>query len=91
MNPYLPERYTTNEPKPIDDGGPAFPHHVYKFEMSMSKHGVFDGMSLRDYFAGVALSAQADCGTKDYSISDAAHDCYMMADAMIEARKVQSP
>ena len=77
----------TEEPKPIDDGGPAFPHHVYKFENSMSKHGIFDGMSLRDYFAGVALSSQENWGTLKNNCEDAAYDCYSMADAMLKARK----
>jgi hypothetical protein len=80
-----------NEPEPIENGGPAFPHHVYKFENSMSKHGIFDGMSLRDYFAGVALSSNIGWGEEGYQFANAARDCYRMADAMIEARKTQTP
>ena len=79
----------TDEPKPIDDGGPTFPHHVYKFEMSMSKHSIFDGMSLRDYFAGMALSNHHwKLGREP--IMECAGACYAIADAMIEARKTQA-
>jgi hypothetical protein len=75
-----------NEPEPIEDGGPAFPHHVYKFENLMSKHGIFDGMSLRDYFAGMALSNHHwQLGRQP--IIKCATDCYAIADAMIKASK----
>ena len=40
----------------INDGGPAFPHSVRSFEMSQSKTSSFDGMALRDWFAGQALA-----------------------------------
>ena len=65
----------TDDPKPIDDGGPAFPWES------------FVGMSLRDYFAGVALSSQENWGTLKNNFDNAAHACYSMADAMIKARK----
>ena len=48
------------------------------------------GMSLRDYFAGQAMVA----GTGDYFSNNEstwqqqmAKDCYLLADAMLEARK----
>jgi len=47
-----------------------------------------EGMSLRDWFAGQALqgllagAADADCTAADY-----ARDAFMMADAMLAARK----
>lgn len=48
------------------------------------------GMSLRDWFAGMAINApcmksiRVDC-VED--LQDVAADCYALADAMIEARK----
>lgn len=65
-----------------DDGGSAFPCE--------GGSGLYpdSGMSLRDWFAGQALaglladSSNADCGPKGY-----AHDAYLMADAMLAARK----
>lgn len=79
---------------PINDGGPAFP-------MSSSTPDIdFDrGMTLRDYFAAKALAgAMAADPNEDpqsgdlRSWSNAAYasmadHCYMMADAMIYARK----
>ena len=65
-----------------NDGGPAFPGRygqgMWTFE---------GGMTLRDWFAGQALSGlladspDADCGPKGY-----AADAYSMADAMLVAR-----
>jgi hypothetical protein len=47
-------------------------------------------MDLRDYFAAQAITAlalnQGSLGTEEYSFEDAALDCYLMADAMMEAR-----
>lgn len=63
------------------DGGPAFPGE---------RDGV-PGMSLRDYFAGQALSgllascAGSDCGV--YQEEQAATLAYGIADAMLEKRR----
>lgn len=70
---------------PTDDGGPAFP---CDFNMSTFEHEV-KGMLLRDYFAGQAL---AGIMAVNGPISPA-HDskiCYEMADAMLEARKINT-
>lgn len=82
-----------------DDGGPAFP-------VSCSADGVplgvsyqnTDGMTLRDWFAGVALqgilAANAKCSEEvndknvDFVV---AREAYASADAMIEARKKKTP
>lgn len=68
--------------KTPNDGGAAYPSPPEAgFE-----HGEH-GMSLRDYFAGQVLAGifnhggADDCGPKDI-----AHDCYLYADEMIEAR-----
>ena len=60
--------------KDIDDGGVAFPDNVQQ-----------DGMSLRDYFAAIAMGPNA--GLHDEEMKTFAERAYAMADAMIEARK----
>lgn len=52
-----------SEAKPIDDGGPAFPSSVAATTNANGEQAVIDsadrclgGMSLRDYFAGQALT-----------------------------------
>jgi hypothetical protein len=69
--------------QPIDDGGTAFP--------STDTYGP-KGMSLRDWFAGMAISTVLKDWKKDDDYSDEDHgcvatECYELADAMIEARK----
>ena len=65
----------------IDDGGPAFPVGDVK------THGTF-GMSLRDWFAGMAMQglvASNDDGAGD-RIDDVPRYAYSIADAMLKAR-----
>lgn len=68
----------------IDDGGPAFPTD------GRLQHGsAYDGMSLRDWFAGQSLAAEL-CDINSNPIMtprEAAALCYRMADMMLEARK----
>jgi len=45
-----------------------------------------DGMTLRDYFAGQALTGISSDPTIDISIVERAEWSYRMADAMLEAR-----
>lgn len=63
-----------------DDGRPAFP----------TQNGCRSdsGMSLRDWFAGMALSAM-DYGWfgSPTRIRETAEECYNIADAMLAARK----
>ncbi len=62
-----------------DDGGPAFPTAVNS-----------PGMSLRDWFAGQAISSVLNAvkGTKLGSdVNNAALLAYTIADAMLEQRK----
>ncbi len=50
------------------------------------------GMTLRDYFAAAALQGLlADGYHKSYKYCNVAEDAYMLADAMIEARKGTQP
>lgn len=78
----------------INDGGPAFPRSAEE-EISVGVntpheqilsygHPGYDGMSLRDYFAGQALSAtQHSYGTAYTAL---AKHAYLIADAMLAAR-----
>ena len=82
------------KPKPINDGGPAFPHG--------EKHGdgshfhSYPGMSLRDWFAGQALAGIFAGGYRTKEIQDMASGtmgastpagaCYALADAMLAER-----
>jgi hypothetical protein len=71
----------------VDDGGPAFPRPTSTDEAS-ERCNVFyaqDGMTLRDWFAGQALSnayTQADVDPDRI-----ARWSYELADAMLAARK----
>ena len=74
------------------DGGPAFPANHY--DLAAGEHG----MTLRDYFAAQAMTAyiaenyaaardtEGD-GSCPWSDSDVAEFSYIMADAMLAARK----
>ena len=62
-------------------GGPAFPCHPD------IENPLYDGMTLRDYFAGEALIKRG-FNVRPYDNTDeVAKDCYKMADAMLKARK----
>lgn len=78
-----------NEQSHINDGGPAFPmpaHH----DSQAGRHHVFcAGMSLRDWFAGQALSgllSHPKCGDVSNIFRIVAMESYKVADAMIAAR-----
>jgi hypothetical protein len=62
-------------------GGPAFP--IGSGDMRDPT-----GMTLRDYFAGEALSSiNLGIGVTDEFYSKAAKHCYALADAMMKARE----
>lgn len=72
---------------PINDGGPAFP---------ISEHGLqgYNGMSLRDWFAGLAMQAiiakhpaEVVAGSMNEIDAPTAKGAYEYADAMIAERK----
>jgi hypothetical protein len=77
--------------QPIDDGGTAFPHTTVN---NMGGFVLQPGMSLRDWFAGMAITnaymlyddtfERTVC---DEAYNEAATNAYRIADAMIEARK----
>lgn len=76
------------------DGGPAFPRSVWIGDVDWMKARAFNnGMSLRDWFAGQAISAMLPTVTvKDWDDKDAsivAHVgglAYEIADALIAER-----
>ena len=69
-----------------NDGGPAFPVVA---ESSAAHGAAFRGMTLRDYFAGQALSGFCANGTFGSATSDqtVARWAYEVADAMIQKRE----
>lgn len=74
----------------IDDGGPAFP------DPAPAEDGK-PGMSLRDYFAGQAMAFWAGaniggwCGDfPPNAAGGVARHCYILADAMLAARKARA-
>ena len=69
----------------FDDGGYAFPTHA-----------AFDnnpGMSLRDYFAGLAMQCYINqqTGQPKVNMEDAAFYAYSQADAMLDVRSKTTP
>lgn len=70
----------------IDEGGPAFPTpEVLNFNGDVQTPA-FEGMSLRDWFAGQVMLESIRTASNLATAADAA---YAYADAMIEARKYQ--
>ena len=69
----------TEQPK---DGGAAFPRTVQSWNGNLT---AFDGMSLRDWFAGQALAGQLS--NEDADPVKIAKWSYSFADAMIAARE----
>ena len=67
----------------MNDGGPAFP-------VVITEDDFFGGMTLRDYFAGQALTGMLAIPEHGYGFSDAAHDAYKFADAMLTERQKES-
>jgi hypothetical protein len=79
-----------------DDGGPAFPGAAPMVAMDQSGHlrRVEDGMSLRDWFASMALQGIIACPEPAPDADNIeeltlilANAAYTYADAMIAARK----
>lgn len=76
----------SDETKKVEDGGSAFPDTRNAINWNYQP-----GMSLRDYFAGMALqgylSNPENTSSPGYSRYGLINECYLMADAMIERRK----
>lgn len=70
------------------DGGPAFPALIVEYE-------TLHGMSLRDWFAGLAMQAVITAVEKKPTEEERykneiriANECYQMADIMLARRKI---
>ena len=75
-------------------GGPAFPHPPLRFdsrEEAEEWRKYLVGMSLRDWFAGMALSGMTRIDGRGFFPKDTAHDisgwCFQIADAMLKERE----
>lgn len=76
----------------IDNGGPAFP--VSTAQANDGEYGhqsghstwQFPGMTLRDYFAGIALGSEHTVGTPKQCAKQCAKQAYEVADEMLKAR-----
>ncbi len=66
----------------MNDGGTAFPARKNEVD-------ALPGMSLRDWFAGMALQGVLSCPTTDGSDASFAKGAYEYADAMLLARKAK--
>lgn len=82
-----------NEP---NNGGPAFPVDVnYKITTPLHKDsdlvkmelGHYPGMSLRDWFAGMAIPVLLKAPSNGEDYKTLANFAYSLADAMLTARK----
>ena len=72
----------------INDGGFAFPMPDVLHVNGMVQHG-FNGMTLREYYAGQALAGLIADQSRDGSADDRARYAYAYADAMLKAREVK--
>ena len=72
------------------DGGPAFARQAVKIKRDGKTYAEYvggqDGMSLRDWYAGMAMIGLILYGS-DGTVDDIAHDAGRQADAMIEERQ----
>ena len=70
------------------DGGPAFPVHGGHHPDDDPRNQIIGGgMTLRDWFAGQALSWAGHYNWTSSTPKHLAERAYQMADAMLEARK----
>ncbi len=76
-----------SKPQRIYDGGPAFPET--RWDNDKRKDIQWQGMTLRDWFAGQALAGLLSDHTRSGRLVVYADVAYEMADAMLEAREEQ--
>lgn len=69
------------------DGGPAFPSKRFEERRGQWVDVEYSGMSLRDWFAGMALRAIIQAWDKQPAPDSAAKSAYEYADAMLAARE----
>lgn len=68
----------------IDSGGNAFPYCVWVGDYH---NGHNTGMTLRQWFAGMALQGALSRGVEGVEVERIASDSFLMADAMVQAGK----
>jgi hypothetical protein len=71
------------------DGGPAFPQSIAEINSGAAvSHDFVDGvgMTLRDYFAGQALTSEWVDSSNSRDVEKLAATCYRIADAMLKER-----
>ena len=73
--------------KTIEDGGPIAP------TMRGNAGSIIPvgGLTIRDWFAGMALQGVYTAGVGDLTEAEIAADAYRMADSMITARAASEP
>ena len=72
----------------INDGGPAFPQDL---QGRRGDDPQYQGMTLRDWFAGKALEGQAHRFDHPHNHRELlAKDCYEIADAMLKEREASN-
>ena len=72
----------------INDGGPAFPSTIQYFPDDKNANEE-QGMTLRDWFAGQALTGMVSYVVEGATFENVAEDAYKAADAMLRAREVK--
>lgn len=75
----------------INNGGPAFPCESYGLKNGKETTVPAQGMSLRDYFAGQAMTAiigSIYC-TPETGFEEVSGRAYAQADAMLKTREVK--
>lgn len=73
-----------------NDGGAAFPVSRQSFGNGITLEPISEGMTLRDWFAGMALGhipALLDVSDENASCENIAGHAYQIADAMLAARE----
>lgn len=78
--------------KVTDDGGPAYPSGKSENPGFENSHPLYEGMTLRDWFAGMALQGMLASGAFGAEIvNESGENCgvvaYMAADEALAARK----
>lgn len=81
--------------KQINDGGPAFPADIQHYDAVRGEweEAPPQGMSLRDWFAGMAMQgllANTFAQTTETKAKTFAGSAYEFADAMIKVREVNN-
>ena len=71
------------------DGGPAYPAGFYPTSDTGPKPHPFSGMTLRDYFAAVALPKSIELVERELNEQIAADLAYRFAAAMLAAREAK--